>query len=318
MGNPNFSADLCGTVEQLPHFWEHTVGSGHAPLALRADWQRQLKQAHDELGFRHTRFHGLLCDEMGTLVGQMNKPVYSFFNADEIMDYLLSIGMRPFVELSFMPLMLSSGSTTVFHYGANVTPPRDHAGWGILIDKLVRHWVGRYGIGEVATWFFEVWNEPNLKAFWTGTQADYFHLYQVTATTIKNINHRLQVGGPATAKNEWIPEMLDFCKRENMPIDFVSTHHYPTDALGSVDEDTESQLADSDRDILQKEAQAAHYQAHGKPLNYTEWNASSNPRDRLHDEPFTVCVVARTMMQARGLVQGYSFWTFTVSIGFEN
>ena len=311
MSDPIFSASLSAHTEPLAHDWEHTVGSCHAPLALRADWQRQLKQAHDELGFRHTRFHGLLCDEMGTLVDEMDKPVYSFFNVDEIMDFLLSIGMKPFVELSFMPLMLSSGSTTVFHYNANVTPPRDYAGWATLIDKMVRHWVDRYGIDEVATWFFEVWNEPNLKAFWTGTQAEYFHLYETTATTIKAIDHRLQVGGPATAKNEWIPEMLDFCAREGAPIDFVSTHHYPTDALGSIDEDTESQLADSDRDIMLKETRTAHDQARGLPLYYTEWNASSNPRDHLHDEPFAACIVARTMMQVRGLAQAYSWWTFT-------
>jgi xylan 1,4-beta-xylosidase len=156
-----------------------------------------------------------------------------------------------------------------------------------------------------------VWNEPNLSAFWTGTQADYFELYRHTVHAIKNVDERLQVGGPATANNEWIAEFLDFCEQNQLPADFVSTHHYPTDALGSVGEDTETQLAQSKRSILREWAQETHRKARGRPLYYTEWSSSSNPRDHLHDEPYTAAVIVKTMMEARGLVQGYSYWTFS-------
>ena len=306
-----FSCRLSDKSVALPHFWEHTIGSGHAPLALRADWQQQLRECHEQLGFRHTRFHGLLSDEMGTLMDERDQLRYSFFNADQICDFLLSIGMKPFVELSFMPMAISTGSKTVFHYGANVTPAKDYAQWAKLIGKLATHWVERYGIDEVKSWFFEVWNEPNLDAFWTGAQADYFKLYRFTAQAIKEVDDRLQVGGPATANNEWITEFLDFCEKNDLPADFVSTHHYPTDALGSVGEDTETQLAHSERSILRKWARNTHRKARGKPLYYTEWSSSSNPRDHLHDEPYTAAVIVKTMMEARGLVQGYSYWTFT-------
>jgi len=311
-GSPiHFSCCLSDKSTALPHFWEHTVGSGHAPLALRADWQQQLKECHQQIGFRHVRFHDILSDDMGTLMDEQNQLRYSFFNADQICDFLLSIGMKPFVELSFMPSTLSSGSKTVFHYCANVTPPKNYAAWAKFIGKLVTHWVQRYGIDEVSLWFFEVWNEPNLKSFWTGTKADYFKLYRFTAFAIKEVDCRLQVGGPATAKNEWITEFLDFCDKNNVPVDFVSTHHYPTDALGSIGEDTETQLAHGKRSILRTWAQDTHRKAHGKPLYYTEWSSSSNPRDHLHDEPYTAAVIIKTMMEARGLVQGYSFWTFS-------
>jgi xylan 1,4-beta-xylosidase len=311
MNHVQFSCCLSDKSADLPHFWEHTVGSGHAPLALRADWQQQLQECHEQLGFLHTRFHGLLCDDMGTLIDEGDLLLYSFFNADQICDFLLSIGMKPFVELSFMPSTLSSGSKTVFHYRANVTPPKDYAQWATLIGKLATHWVERYGIDEVRTWFFEVWNEPNIKAFWTGTQADYFKLYRFTAQAIKEVDDRLQVGGPATANNEWITEFLNFCEKNKVPVDFISTHHYPTDALGSIGEDTETQLAHSQRSVLREWAQETHRKARGKPLYYTEWSSSSNPRDHLHDEPYTAAVIIKTMMEARGLVQGYSFWTFT-------
>ncbi len=306
-----FTCRLSGKSRPLPHFWEHTVGSGHAPLALRADWQRQLRQCHEQLGFRHVRFHDILSDDMGTLMDEQDRLLYSFFNADQICDFLLSIGMKPFVELSFMPSTLSSGNTTVFHYNANVTPPKDYSEWAKFVARLVTHWVQRYGIDEVSGWFFEVWNEPNLQAFWTGTQADYFKLYRFTVQAIKEVDDRLQVGGPATANNEWITEFLDFCKKHKLPADFVSTHHYPTDALGSVGEDTETQLAQSKRSILRKWARATQRKARGKPVYYTEWSSSSNPRDHLHDEPYTAAVIVKTMMEARGLVEGYSYWTFS-------
>src|SRR5512138_2261828 len=95
-----FSSRISNQSLPLTHSWEHTIGSGHALLALRADWQQQLRRCHEELGVRYVRFHGLLCDDVGTLICQSDKLLYSFFNADQIIDFLLSIGMRPFVELS--------------------------------------------------------------------------------------------------------------------------------------------------------------------------------------------------------------------------
>ncbi|MDQ3418294.1 MAG: glycosyl hydrolase [Acidobacteriota bacterium] len=308
---PDFSCRLSETTTPLTHFWEHTVGSDHAPVALRADWQAQLRRCHEDLGFRYVRFHGLLSDDMGTLIDHDGKPLYSFFNADQVVDFLLSVGMRPFVELSFMPEALASGYKTVFHYKGNITPPKDYKQWATLMNRLARHWVERYGVEEVREWFFEVWNEPNLPAFWKGTQADYFKLYRHTVEAIKSVDPALKVGGPATAKNEWIEEFLEFCEKKKLPVDFVSTHHYPTDALGNEGDDTETQLATSRRAVLREQAQDTFRRARGKPVFYTEWNASSNPRDARHDEPYAAAFVAKTILEANGLVEGYSFWTFT-------
>lgn len=305
---------ICDVREQagtLSHAWEHTVGSCHAPLALRADWQAQLRRCHDELGFGHVRFHGLLSGDVGTLIRHREELLYSFFNADQIVDALLSIGVRPFVELSFMPEALASGRATVFKYRGNVTPPRDYRKWAELAGRLVSHWVDRYGLEEVRQWFFEVWNEPNLRAFWTGTRDDYFRLYRRTAEAIKAVDPALAVGGPATAKNAWIEEFLAFCDAKGVAADFVSTHHYPTDAFGEEGDDTVAQLAASRRSVLREQAQDARRRAGARPLYYTEWNTSSNPRDPLHDEPYAAAFVAKTCMEADGLVDGYSFWTFS-------
>ena len=237
------------------------VGSDHAPVALRADWQAQLRRCRRELGLRAVRFHGLLSDDVGTFIVHEQAPLYSFFNADQIVDFLLSIGMRPFVELSFMPAALASGDRTVFRYRGNVTPPTDYGTWGELVRRLVAHWKQRYGTEEVARWHFEVWNEPNLQDFWAGTQQDYWRLYRHAAQAVKSVDPSFRVGGPATAQNEWIAEFLDFCEREAVPADFVSTHHYPTDALGNEKDDTESQLSQGRRGLLRDQARRARQEA---------------------------------------------------------
>jgi xylan 1,4-beta-xylosidase len=306
-----FSGDLSGAATALPHFWEHTVGSGHATLALRADWQAQMKRAHDELGMKHVRFHGILSDDMGTLVMQNDALLYSFFNADQIFDFLLSIGVKPFVELSFMPLALSSGGQTVFHYRGNVTAPADLAQWGTLIYKLASHWCERYGVDEVRQWFFEVWNEPNLTVFGNGKQSDYFELYRHSVNAIKRADSALKVGGPATAQNAWVEDFLAFCRANSLPVDFISTHHYPTDSFGKPGDDTYAQLAASTRSALRDEARVVRKEAGQMPVYYTEWCTSSNPRDPMHDGPYAAAFIVKTVMEANGLVEGYSYWTFS-------
>ncbi len=311
MSSVNFRCSLSAAATPLPHVWEHTVGSCHAPLALRADWQEQLHRCHTELGFRHVRFHGLLCDDVGTLVRYQDRLVYSFFNADRIFDFLLSIGMRPFVELSFMPRALASGGATVFSYRANVTPPADPHEWSELMRRLATHWVERYGAEEVRRWYFEVWNEPNLRSFWAGSQQDYFELYRHTVEALKGVDGQLRVGGPSTAVNAWVPELLDFCARNKLPCDFVSTHHYPNDPLWSEAQDTEGELAGARRGILAEWAREVRGQARGKPLLYTEWNVSSNPRYPRQDDPYSAAFVTKTVLEVSPLVEAYSFWTFS-------
>jgi xylan 1,4-beta-xylosidase len=306
-----FACDLSAPARPLRHPWRHCVGSCHAPIALRADWQQQLTRAHRELGFRHVRFHGLLSDDMGTLVNQDNQFLFSFFNIDRVFDFLLSLGMRPLVELSFMPATLSSDGNSVFHYRANVTPPRRMADWQLLMTKLVGHWVERYGVDEVAQWPLEVWNEPNLVAFWTGGQAKYFEFFKATWDALKAISPRLRVGGPATAANEWLADFDRYCAANACPPDFISTHYYPTDAFGSILTDTVSQLADAPMSVMRDRARDARAAAGARPLYYTEWNITSNPRDPMHDGPFCAALAAHFMLGVDELVDGYSWWTFT-------
>lgn len=311
MHHAYFRCDMSGPRVELTPVWEHTIGSGHATLALRADWQEQLRRCHAELGIRRVRFHGLLSDDVGTLVRPGERLLYSFFNADQIWDYLLAAGVQPFVELSFTPVALASGKKTVFKYAGNVSPPKKTAQWAELIRRLASHALERYGADEVREWNFEVWNEPNLKAFWSGTQKQYFDLYRATAGALKEADGMLRVGGPATAENGWLEEFLDFTSGRKVPVDFVTTHYYPTDPTQNVSPQTVEQLAAGRRGVLSEQASAARARVRDLPLYYTEWNTSSNQRDPLHDEPYAAAFVTRTLLDVSSIVDAYSFWTFT-------
>jgi len=310
-GPAAFHCDLAAPARPLHHPWRRCVGSCHAPLALRADWQRQLARAHRELGFEQVRFHGLLSDDMGTLVEQDGRLLPSFFNVDSVFDFLRETGMRPVVEFSFMPTALASGGATVFRYRGNITPPRRMADWTDLVARLAAHWCERYGVDEVAQWPLEVWNEPNLRYFWTAGQARWFELFRATYDALKAVSPRLRVGGPASAANGWLEDFDAFCTRAGIAPDFLSTHYYPTDAFGTTLTDTVAQLAAAPMSVMRDHALAARRVAGARPLYYTEWNITSNGRDPLHDGPFCAALAVRLALSVDELVDAFSWWTFT-------
>ena len=257
------------------------------------------------------RFHGLLDDDMGTLICQDEQFVFSFHNINRIFDFLLSIKMKPIIELGFMPSTLSSGGDIVFHYKGNITPPKKASDWALLMTRLAVHWVERYGIEEVAQWPIEVWNEPNLPAFWKGDQAAYFALYKTTWQAFKAVSPRLQVGGPATAQSAWLPEFDAFCQANHCAPDFLSTHYYPTDAFGEIGADTATQLQHAPPGVMRERATEARKVAGNRPLYYTEWNITSNPRDALHDGAFCAALAVKLTMSVDDLVDAWSWWVFS-------
>jgi len=276
------------------------VGSGHALLGLRADWRAQLVSARELLGFERVRFHGILDDDMSVYSEDGNgNPVYSFFNVDQHYDFLLSIGMRPIVELSFMPELLASRSNeTIFHYKGGISPPASYQKWAKLMIAFVQHLVDRYGLEEISHWDFEVWNEPNC-GFWTGTQTEYFHLLRVTYHALKSVSPQIRVGGPATCQLQWIPETLKFAQANGLKLDFVSSHIYPTD-FGD---------QNVSRTVMQDKLSIARKQAGSTPLYITEFN--SGLYCCLHDTPFASAFLISQLPKLEKDVDILSYWTFS-------
>jgi xylan 1,4-beta-xylosidase len=245
-----------------PHkrHWQFCVGAGHALLALRTDFTRQLKLIHDTLGIERVRFHGIFCDDMRTindlsamynLPGAKDFTEYNFNQCGVAYDNVLSAGMKPFVELSFMPRALAvkeegRQQDGAFFYRPVIVPPENVERYQKYIQAFLHFMIHRYGIDEVRTWYFEVWNEPDIPvAFWNGTQEEYFKLYEATVRAIKEVDPSLKVGGPATSSSKWVKAFIDWCAKRDLPVDFVSTHQYAGDPLGGVTDQGGMESVDS-------------------------------------------------------------------------
>lgn len=235
---------------------------------------------------------------------------------DVLFDYLQSIGMKPFVELGFMPSRLASGNKSIFWWRGNVTPPKDYNKWEALIRNLTAHFTERYGADEVKSWYFEVWNEPNLDGFWAGSKEEYFKLYQYTAKAIKSVNPSYRVGGPATAGAAWESEMIDFCTKNSVPIDFVSTHAYGVkqgflDEFGNSGTVLDKNPMSVSGDVLQSRKEISASQKPNLELHYTEWSASYTPADPIHDSYHEAAYILQKLKQVGTAANSMSYWVFT-------
>jgi len=307
--------DAAAPATPFPHFWEQMFGSGHAILSLRDSWRQDARAVKKVTDFRWVRFHGILDDEVGVYTrDEHGNPVYNFAYVDQIYDGLLENGIRPLVEISFMPTELAFNPLAlhVFWYHPNVSPPRSWEEWDDLMTHFGRHLVERYGEDEVSTWYFEVWNEPNID-FWGGIprQASYFDLYDHTARDLKAVSPRLRVGGPATAAASWVPGFLKHVSDNHVPIDFVSTHGYADDTVENLFHTSDNIRMD---DRVCAAIARVHDEIHasadpGLPLLWTEWNVQG--MDQSRDTTFVGPALANTIRECDGKVSEMSFWTFS-------
>lgn len=333
--------------------WQWCVGSGQAKLALRADYGKQLKMIHDTLGIQRVRFHGIFDDSMQTYMGLddfMPMPGskkftnYNFHNIGIVYDNVLAAGMQPWVELSFMPSRLAKKDKKVtVNAEGRASMPRDDSEWRDFIQAFISYLLHRYGKDEVETWYFEVWNEPNMSTFFSGSKEDYFHLYQITAEAIKDVDANLMVGGPATATGAWISDFIAFCEEGHVPLDFIVTHNYPGDGIGEVFlgkimfdaivggmkrlqqigggrvldgcqaiMEDKSEKSEMPKGQMYEHCRMVSNQVAGKyPLFYSEWNCNAILTSPSNDTRKVACFQVKSISEMEKFVTGSSIWCFS-------
>jgi xylan 1,4-beta-xylosidase len=306
---------------RLGDAWRACVGTGRFELALRRDYQDSLALVQREIGFRHIRGHGLLSDGMGIYRPyqyQGSRHVrYAFTYVDQVIDAYLDLGIRPFLELGFMPSELASGDQTVFWWRGNVTPPTSWTEWADLVRATLAHLIDRYGLDEVRGWPIEVWNEPNLTHFWRDADRDAYHrLYEVTANAVKEVDADLQVGGPAISPgaDEWLMPFAEFVTARSVPVDFVSKHAYTSGPAQHVPFGTHQTLRPA-TDLLAQFA-SPRRELRGTalaelPVHITEFNSSYRPDNPVHDTAFHAAYLAPVLAAGGDLVDSFSYWTFS-------
>jgi len=311
--------DAAAAATPFPHFWEEMFGSGRANLMLRESYREDLRAVHGITGFKYVRAHGILMDENGVYTeDEHGTAIYNFSYVDQIYDGLLKNGVKPVVEISFMPKKLAFNPDALhpFWYKQNVSPPKSMERWDALMTAFAAHLVEHYGIDEVASWYFEVWNEPNID-FWGGIPRDrsYFELYEHTARDLKAVSPKLRVGGPATAAAQWVDIFLAYVKAHKVPIDFVSSHGYADEEIENMFPDDSSVPRDTPQDdrvalgIRKVRGQMDRAGYHALPLFWTEWNVPGQSQAR--DTTFVGPALANTIRECDGMVEQMSFWTFS-------
>ncbi len=328
----HLTVDAKAPTTPFPHFWEQTFGSGRAILSLRDSYREDLRTVEAATNFQSIRFHGIFNDEVGLYdpdrriinfaqtAGQTGATVdnssYNFSYVDQIYDGLLANHVKPYVEMSFMPVKLAADPNMLhpFWYHPNVSPPKDYAEWDKMIHAFAQHLIDRYGIAEVATWKFEVWNEPNLD-FWGGrpNQPTYFTLYDHTARALKAVSPRIQVGGPSTAQAAWVTPFLAHTKAENVPVDFVSTHVYANDTAPNVLHTDEDVPRDT---MVYRAVKMVHDQIAASaypriPLIFSEYNASYANEPNVTDSTYMGPWLANNIRLCDGLTDSMDYWSFS-------
>ncbi|CAN5764072.1 cellulase family glycosylhydrolase [soil metagenome] len=332
--NVNVTIDAKATTTPFPHFWETSFGSGRATLSLRESYRNDLRAVKKVTSLSAVRFHGIFMDDVG-LYDPDRKVIqfaqtanlkssgeaagsgdYNFSYVDQIYDGLLENGVRPFVELSFMPKKMASDPAALhaFWYKQNVSPPKDYTAWDNMITAFARHLITRYGIEEVSHWSFEVWNEPNID-FWVGNpkQPTYFTLYDHTALALKRVDKRLRIGGPSTAQAAWVAAFLKHCKDDNIPVDFASSHVYANDTAKDV-MGTDEQIPRDKmvaRSVLKVHNEIAASPFPKLPLIFSEYNASYANEPNVTDSIYMGPWLATNIAQCDGLTESMSYWTFS-------
>ncbi|WP_460397450.1 GH39 family glycosyl hydrolase [Actinophytocola sediminis] len=296
------AVDAAATPRPLPDVWRRMIGAEHLSLLLwdkpgpggsdvAAEYADALRIMRDDLGVRSVRAHGTFLPETVTVRAD---GTFDFTGLDAVYDRFLAIGLKPVVELSFMPRELCADPDyTVFAYDAQVSVPADWSRWADLVGALTTHLRDRYGADEVATWEFEVWNEANLAVFWNGTQDDYLRLYELAARAVKAVDHRIAVGGPSSAAAGWVGALLEHCRANDVPIDFVSTHTYGNAPLDL-------------RPLTRSFAEAT-----GRPaprILWTEWGVTPTHFHRVNDTVFAAPFLLRGMKSALDTTDCLAYW----------
>lgn len=306
------------------HTWERVLNVDQCRWLVRHDLLGHLETARRELGARHVRAVGLFDDEMrvfcpGPETFGAPEPRAARTNwqlVDGMWDGLLERGLTPMLTTSFIPSRMAGGPTTVFTTRGHTSPPRDHAAWGALVREAAAHAIDRYGLEAVRGWYFEVWNEPNLRGwFWGAGQPEFFRFWQETWEALKSVDARLRIGGPSTARAEWLAEFVAFTRRAECEADYLALHIYNNDgeaaALAPFAGPQEDKVGTSPNlaaGVVRGSRRLADQLGFRGEIHFNEWGRSWRAVEADRETPNEAAFIVRTMADVSQLADEFAYW----------
>lgn len=317
--------DLNNNLGEIKNNWKNLITIGKAKEGLIDIVQKQIIEVQKNIGFKYIRFHGIFDDEMMVYHENEDGSVEFNFNyVDRLLDFFKSVNLKPFIELSFMPSDLAKFKTKTLFYNKSITsPPKSYKKWAFMVNALVIHCIERYGLEEVKTWYFEVWNEPDIKDFWYGSEEDYYDLYEISYKVIKEVDESLKVGGPSISsltikQTKWLERYINYCIENKCEPDFISYHTYPNEVFNMnenfthkkgliIDENT-SYLSDI-IDIVKNKLQ--EYNLNNTELHLTEWNSTISHRDLTNDTLYKGSFIFKNILENMDKMSSFGYWALS-------
>jgi xylan 1,4-beta-xylosidase len=323
--------DVNKPFTNLRHTFKTFTSVGKAKEILYTEIQDMLRTIQKEIGYEYIKFHGILSDDMMVYTeNQKGEAIISFTLVDKVLDFLLSIGLKPLIQLSFMPKALSKyPEKTVFHSGFITSEPKDINKWNHLIREFTLHLLDRYGTQQVEQWKFTVWNEPDTpeSMFAMSSREVFYDFYKNTYDTVKSCHSGISFGSPSSYyltlyEGNWIYDFTKWCAENHCIPDFVNIHFYGTEFTSSSDQLKDTwdlvgglKLSD-DPNIFKKFVDMLRNYvdtAYGKSceIYLTEWNSTPSHFDLISDTCFKSCYIVKNILENYDRLDSFGFWVLT-------
>lgn len=309
----------------LRHTWAPVGNIDQFRWLARADVQRQLAMARDELGVRHVRAVAMFSPELAVwdydlidwrkpAAEKTQRPNWQLI--DLSIEALLDLGLKPIYTTCFTPVGMTDDPTTCWPDRNPTGLPRDLNQWTDFITATLRHHLARYGRDQLRSWYFEVWNEPNLKGcFFGGTREEFFQLWDATYRAFKSVDSELRLGGPSTARAEWIPEFLDWTDKHGTRPDYLITHLYNNDSEGQplspFDGPASHKVKDSPHfasGVIRGTRRELERRGYTGEVHWNEWGRSWFLHDPLKETALEAAFIAKTMAEVSQDADAFAFW----------
>jgi len=320
----------------LKHKYRKVLNISGCRSILYKDIQDMIRQAQKEIHYEYATLKGIFSDDMMVYAEDEHRnPHFSFIMIDKVIDFLLSVDLKPFISLSFMPAMLASDPSKTVKMGRyNVSPPKDMNKWIRLINSFFTHITDKYGKSTIESWLYTVWCQADSgTAFYQWNDSlQFFRFYKSTLEAIKTFNNKIKVGSPSMILFEqeggFVDDYLQFISRENCAPDFITVHYFDTNFyVKEVSLKHRNKIiTENDIDKIEKlnndplgftkyirsiKKKCKSFGLGAIPIYLTEWNLTVSQRNYLNDTCFKPCYLVKNILTNYDALESFGSRTLT-------
>ncbi len=316
------------TAFRTPHSFQVFTSVGRAKEILLAPIQDMLRIIQREIGFQYIKFHGILSDDMIVYdEDEAGTPAYCFTYVDMVTDFLVSIGLKPLIQLSFMPRALAETPERIRFYSPMIMGvPKDWNKWEALVHALTMHFLERYGKHEVEQWLFSPWNEPDTDLSMYGFEKveDFYELHRRSFRAVKSCDRNLRFGGASLQplfheENNFGRKYFQWCMENDCRPDFFNINYYDLDVSHYPDRNIWENVANNYLRLSVAPDSLAHFidtlkrriRADGLeklPVFMTEWNSTALHDDLVSDTCFKSVYIVKNVLENYNKLDSLGYW----------